>query len=197
LESELKRIGDLLEEMVGILREKQATAKTRRPLTTAELEQRRAAARSRYTPASTEPHGVRTATAGGTAVARTSGTASALPAVRHVAVETGRAGGKNTVHHLIGAYIRAWQARYRTNARPDVTPAIGVFRKLLKERSAEELSQLVQVYCQMDDKWFQTKHHDIGTFGANVGKVAVAREKGHERPNGERHWMEIHEERSK
>jgi hypothetical protein len=101
------------------------------------------------------------------------------------------------VHGLIGCYIRAWQDRYKTKARPDIAPAIGVFRKLLKERSAEELSLLLQVYCQMDDKWFQTKHHDIGTFGANVGKVAVAREKGHERPNGERHWMEIHQERSK
>lgn len=187
MNSELKRIGDLLETLIEVLRERPATA--RRPLTTAQLEQRRAAARSRTTAPDTGqlPGCDRAPTAPLPAVVKP----PSVPTVRSPVP------AQNVVHGLIGAYVRAWQARYRTKARPDITPAIGVFRRLLKERPAEQLAELIQVFCQMDDPWFQTKHHDIATFGANVGKVAIARDKGYERPNGERHWMEIHEERTK
>ena len=93
---------------------------------------------------------------------------------------------------LIGTYITAWQDRYRTKARPDVTRAYGVFKKLLESRSTEELVTLLQVYCQMNDEWFGKKHHDVVTFYENIGKVAVAADKGHEcGKNGERSWMDI------
>jgi len=96
---------------------------------------------------------------------------------------------------LIKVYIDAWRQRYQTKAKPDITKAIGVFRGLLKQRKPEEIAELLQVFCQMEDKWFGTKGHDIVTFGANIGKIALAHDKGHERPNGEKSWMEIVEER--
>lgn len=101
----------------------------------------------------------------------------------------------NGVSTLIATYVRSWQAKYKTKARPELRPAMGIFKACLKERSVEELHELIQVFCQMDDKWFLTKHHDIATFGANIGKVALARDKGHERPNGEKSWQEIAKER--
>lgn len=113
-----------------------------------------------------------------------------LPAMSRPEIMTGREPGQN-VHFLIATYIDSWRKRYKTKERPDLRQAMGVFKVLLKERSVQQLSELVQVYCQMDDKWFVTKHHDIATFSANVGKVAVARDKGHERPNGEKSWIEI------
>lgn len=114
-----------------------------------------------------------------------------------VVVAAGRQPGQASVSLVIAAYITAWQARYQTKARPEVTKCIGVFRALLKERPVDELVSLVQVYCQMEDPWFVTKHHDIGTFASNIGKVALALDKGHERPRGEKHWTEIYEERTR
>jgi hypothetical protein len=110
--------------------------------------------------------------------------------------KTGKTPAKGqNVGRLITCYVDAWRARYKTQARPEVQKCIGVFQRLLAERSVEELCELVQVYCQMDDKWFGTKHHDIGTFAANISKVVVAHDKGHERgASGERSWIEIAEE---
>lgn len=101
----------------------------------------------------------------------------------------------NAVQFLIATYIEAWQARYKTKARPEVKKCIGIFKSMLTQRKAQEIAQLLQVYCQMDDKWFLTKHHDVATFHENIGKVAVALDKGHERSNGEKHWTDIAKER--
>lgn len=84
------------------------------------------------------------------------------------------------IGRLIKAYVDAWQLRYQTKGRPEVTKAIGIFRSLLAERAEEELIELVQVFCQMQDPWFVTKRHDIATFKENIGKVVLAREKGFE-----------------
>lgn len=84
------------------------------------------------------------------------------------------------IGRLIKAYVDAWQARYKTKGRPEVTKAIGIFRSLLTERSEEELIELVQVFCQMQDPWFVTKRHDIATFRENIGKIVLARDKGFE-----------------
>lgn len=103
---------------------------------------------------------------------------------------------KKALGIVIGAYVTAWQDRYRTKARPELRKAYGVFKKLLEDRSADELTALLQIYCQMNDAWFVTKHHDAVTFAENIGKVAVAADKGHEcGKNGERSWVEIVRER--
>ena len=82
------------------------------------------------------------------------------------------------VSKLIGCYVEGWQRRYQTKARPEVTKCIGVFKSLLTERGAEEISQLLQVYFQLTEPWFETKRHDIVTFKENIGKIALAHDKG-------------------
>lgn len=69
---------------------------------------------------------------------------------------------------------------------------MGIFRQLLREKSPSELSELIQVYCQMEDPWFKTKGHDIATFHANISKVALARDKGRE--EGPKTWQELAKE---
>jgi hypothetical protein len=160
----------------------------KRPLTTAQIEQRRKAAKARTTKKDV-------------IVSAPEYVAKAMDLALNRAVEQQvvpeLAPPTNGIQSLVGAYVLAWQARYKTKARPAVTKAIGVFKLLLRERSVAEITELLQVYCQMNDPWFQTKSHDVVTFGENIGKIAIARDKGHERPNGEKHWTEIYAERIK
>jgi hypothetical protein len=101
-----------------------------------------------------------------------------------IALTTGRQMGKTTqtqghaIQFLIKSYIDFWRLRYRTSARPDISKATGVFKVLLASYSADQLRELLEVYVQMDDKWFATKRHDLATFREHVGKVALARDKG-------------------
>lgn len=82
------------------------------------------------------------------------------------------------ISHLIRIYIETWQKRYQTKARPEITKAMGIFKRLRRDYSLLQLSDYLQVYCGMDDKWFCEKRHDVVTFGENIGKVALAADKG-------------------
>lgn len=172
LSKKLGRIEELLSRLVEL--EEERSAHRGRPLTPAQLAQRRNAIQKRYEKPTEATESVEVACQ------------PTLPTVPEV---------KPPLPLLIGVYVKGWQERYKTKARPEVTKGIGVLTKMLKERSVGEVAELLQVYCQMDDPWFQTKKHDIVTFGESIGKVALAHDKGHERPNGERHWTEIVKER--
>jgi len=88
---------------------------------------------------------------------------------------------KNTsVAALIGCYVKHWQERYQTKARPDTISAPAIFKALLKDRTQEKLEALLQIYCQMEDRWFTEKRHDLATFKFNIGKVDLALHAGHE-----------------
>jgi hypothetical protein len=88
---------------------------------------------------------------------------------------------KNTVAALIATYIDSWQARYGTDARPDVGGRMqGVLRRIATTWVEQKAMQLIQVYCQMDDPWFIQKRHDLVTFEGNLNKVSLALDKGHE-----------------
>lgn len=158
----------MLEEILKVLKSEKS-----KPLSIAQIEQRRKACEARLRKTAPKPPS----------------RSPSKPAALALSEPT------NPTQILIGTYVASWQARYGTKARPDVTNCIGVFRKLLRERSVTEISELVQVYCQMNDEWIKRLHHDIGTFSARIGQVALARDKGFERPNGEKHWTEIVAER--
>lgn len=85
---------------------------------------------------------------------------------------------------LIAAYIRAFKAKYGDQTRPEITgKTAGQVKALLKSVPIERAVQLVQVYLQMDDRWFETKHHDFGTFIENLTKIGVALDTG-QQPGG-------------
>lgn len=85
------------------------------------------------------------------------------------------AGGK-----LISEYILAYRRRYGETTRPEITgKTAGQVKQLLKAVTIDRAIQLVQVYLQMDDRWFETKCHDFGTFVENLTKVGLALDTGH------------------
>lgn len=95
---------------------------------------------------------------------------------------------------LIGSYVRAWQLRYKTKARPDIGgKQAGILKRLSKNYTAEQLDILLQTYCQMHDPWFEKQTHSLVCFEQYLSKVALALDKGRLNPT-EKNWKDIVDE---
>lgn len=117
-------------------------------------------------------------------------TKSPKPASPSVALATAPC-DKNPVGYLIGVYVEAWRLRYQSAERPGVGgKEQGILKRLLGVCSVDKLAMLLQAYCQIDDKWFNTKHHDLATFEQNLNRVILSLEKGRSNPT-ERTWEDI------
>lgn len=80
---------------------------------------------------------------------------------------------------FLAAYVKSFQFRYGANTRPAIGGReAGLVKRILAANPLERSCALVQVYLQMDDKWFVTKCHDLVTFYENLGKVGLALDKG-------------------
>jgi hypothetical protein len=80
---------------------------------------------------------------------------------------------------FIKTYAEVFNAKYKTN--PVITgKQVGLVKTILKSMSADKACELVQVYLQMTEKWFETKSHDIETFYGNLQKISVAAANGSE-----------------
>ncbi len=84
------------------------------------------------------------------------------------------------IGRLIGTYVKGWQTARKVPAscRPDTSAAPAIFRKLLKDKTEEQVSILIQVFCQMKDPWFEKQAWDIRCFAMNTSKVALAMQRG-------------------
>jgi len=94
---------------------------------------------------------------------------------------------KNKVGYFIGAYVRAFQARYGEKHRPDLRGKVqGQIKTFLKDIPIERAVNLIQAYCQMDGHrdWFKTKGHDFSTFLENINPISIALERGDNGPGG-------------
>lgn len=87
----------------------------------------------------------------------------------------------NSTFLFIKTYCTVYKERYKTNPVIDGKTQ-GLVKNLLKATSLEHLSALIQVYLQMNDKWFVTKHHDFVTFTQNLNMIQVAMSNGKETP---------------
>lgn len=85
----------------------------------------------------------------------------------------------STVGRFMGTYVTAFQKRYGSKTRPAITGKIlGEVKRFLQFTSIERACDLIEVYFQMDDKWFETKNHDFTTFTNNLDKIGVALDTG-------------------
>jgi hypothetical protein len=90
----------------------------------------------------------------------------------------------NPVGKFIAAYVKAYQARY-DGARPELVGKVqGQIKNFLKQTPLQRACDLIQVYCQMNDRWFETKMHDFTTFLENLNKVSYALKHGTEAQAG-------------
>ena len=88
------------------------------------------------------------------------------------------------VSRFISTYVKAYQTRYPGKAgmpppRPDLSGKVqGQIKRYLDEVPIDRACSLIQVFCQMNDRWFVTKHHDFGSFLENQNKVSYALDTG-------------------
>ena len=80
---------------------------------------------------------------------------------------------------FMGEYVKAFQKRYGDKTRPALTgKVVGEVKRFLQFTNIDRACDMINVYFQMDDKWFETKNHDFTTFASNLDKVGVALDTG-------------------
>lgn len=88
-------------------------------------------------------------------------------------------------NQFIATYVKAFQAKFGENTRPELSgKEIGQIKTLIKTRTLERACDLIQVYLLMDDPWFQKKCYDFSTFMANIQKVSLALDTGRQSISG-------------
>jgi len=86
---------------------------------------------------------------------------------------------RSPIGFFIANYVNAYQVRYGIEARPPLSGKVrGQIKRYLSEVPLERACDLIQVYCQMQDRWFETKAHDFGSFLENQAKIALALDTG-------------------
>lgn len=99
------------------------------------------------------------------------------------------------VNVLIAEYVKAYQKRYGSKTRPDVSGKVqGEMGRLLQDLPLDRIVELIQVYLQMDDRWFLTKAHDFTTFVGNINKISLALDTGQNPDSKITNWDEVFKE---
>ncbi len=76
---------------------------------------------------------------------------------------------------FIPKYIEAFQKRFGTQSRPDLSGRVlGQIKRLVGDVGLERSTNLVEKYFDIEDRWFQTKCYDFSTFIENIQKVSLA-----------------------
>lgn len=84
-----------------------------------------------------------------------------------------RLSAPDPVSKIIGIYYRAYESKYGIKIRL-TGKDVGILKRLVGVLGEERLSELIQVYLQTDDPWFEKKHHDLVTFESNLNAIQVA-----------------------
>jgi hypothetical protein len=80
---------------------------------------------------------------------------------------------------FIATYVNAFRSKYGEQTKPDLSGKVqGEIKRFLKDTPIDRACSLIQVYFQMDDRWFETKNHDFTTFVSNLSKIGVALDTG-------------------
>lgn len=97
---------------------------------------------------------------------------------------------------FVKIYVEAFKKKYGENTRPSLDgKVLGLIKTLLKTTPLDRAKNLIAVYFQMDDKWFETKNHDFVTFMSNLDKIGVALDTGLR--SGGIDWSKVFEEKEK
>lgn len=113
---------------------------------------------------------------------RSVATVSNLPTKEEKAIEKAeekrRAAAK--ANSFVGAYVKAYQTRFPGSRPEDLhDPKVrGQIMALAKDYPIERLCELIQVYFQLEAKWFGTKGYDFMTFRNNLQVIGQALDSG-------------------
>ncbi len=92
---------------------------------------------------------------------------------------------------LIAAYVTAFEKKF--SCRPDLTGrTIGQIKNFMRSVPLARAVNLIEVFFQIDDKWFKTKGYDWQCFENNLAKVGIALDTG--QISGQTDWNQIFKE---
>lgn len=94
---------------------------------------------------------------------------------------------------FIGAYVKAYQTKWPEGRPEDVKDGktTGQIKSWLKSFPVDRACDLIQVYFQMDTKWFGTKGYDFQTFRSNLNKIGQALDSGADPDGNQINWNQI------
>jgi hypothetical protein len=96
-------------------------------------------------------------------------------------------------NRFVGAYVKAYQTRFPDSRPEDLNDGKtrGQILSWVKDYPLERACQLIQVYFQMDAKWFNTKGYDFLTFRNNLNKIGQALDSGKDPDGNEVDWGSV------
>lgn len=97
---------------------------------------------------------------------------------------------------FVAKYVKAYQTRYPDGRPEDLHDGKvrGQILNWIKDYPMDRACQLIQVYFQMDTKWFGTKGYDFLTFRNNLNKIGQALDSGKDPDGNEVDWQKMGEE---
>jgi hypothetical protein len=101
-------------------------------------------------------------------------------------------GSRVSLQGFFGSYVEAYSNKF--GVRPAITKKDqGIARRIVDSLGESQARLAVQVYLQLSDAWFQTKHYDLGTMEQNLNKVVAALQTGKssEQSADEKYWKEV------
>lgn len=161
-----ERFAWLLQKSEAGARGGRASAKSRSENTEENSKQKQAnASKSKQTQASSS------SSSSSSASSSTSGSASKEEAAH------ADASAPSPAKAFIEAYCDAFRGRYGTNPQI-IGKDAGIAKRLAKDLGVGRARDLVGTYLSMNDPFFLTKRHDLGTFATNLNAVTVKHETG-------------------
>lgn len=128
---------------------------------------------------------------GETAVAVADPKAVALESKKLAKVEAGK-----KAQAFAGAYVKAYQTRFPEGRPEDLRDGKvrGQILAWIADYDLERACQLIQVYFQMETKWFGAKGYDFLTFRNNLNKIGQALDSGHDPDGNQINWAKLERE---
>jgi hypothetical protein len=93
-----------------------------------------------------------------------------------------------------GAYVKAYQTRFPGGRPEDLNDEItrGQIQNWIKNYPLDRAVQLIQVYFQLEGKWFGTKGYDFITFRSNLNKIGQALDSGKDPDGNTVDWASVY-----
>lgn len=103
---------------------------------------------------------------------------------------------KGKAQAFAAAYVKAYQTRWPGKRPEDLNDGKvrGQMLNWIEDYPLDRARELIQVFFQMETKWFGTKGYDFLTFRNNLNKIAQALDSGHDPDGNSLDWEKIRRE---
>lgn len=104
-----------------------------------------------------------------------------------------KADAAKKANRFAASYVKAYQTRFPGRRPEDLNDGKvrGQMLTWVKDYPLERACDLIQVYFQMDARWFETKGYDFLTFRNNLNKIGQALDSGMDPDGNAVNWSKV------